>query len=269
MPCKPDIGMTSIDSKTQDNGSGEIKTLKQLLQQTRTARSLMDSNPQGIWRAGIDSVIGKLYGEDSTELRQVKNAMEQHYSISTRQSKEERSDYIKKMNNERFDRIEGLLEDMISESESSHGGGGSSNLQISKDVFIVYGHDGYAALHMEKIIREFGLNPKLLSAQANKGRPLIQKFIDEAKDIAYVFVLFTPDDNVTSQSKEHQRTRSNMIFASGWFCGKTGLENVSIVCKKGTKVPSGLEGITRIDYESKIEDQYKKIMTELKFSNLI
>jgi predicted nucleotide-binding protein len=261
--------MTSIDNKTQDNGSAEVKTLIQLLQQTQTARSLMDSNPQGMWRAGIDKAIGKLYGEDSTELRQVKNAMEQHFMTSTRQSKEERSKYIKKMNNERFDRIEGLLEEMISESESSHEGDGGSNFQKSKDVFIVYGHDGYAALQMEKIIREFGLNPKLLSAQANKGRPLIQKFMDEAKDIAYVFVLLTPDDNMTSQSNEHQQARPNMLFASGWFIGKTGLENVSIVCKKGTKFPSGLEGITRIDYESGIEDQYKKIMTELKFSNLI
>ncbi|MDQ4073431.1 MAG: nucleotide-binding protein [Thermoproteota archaeon] len=156
------------------------------------------------------------------------------------------------------------------ESESSHEMDGSTNMQQSKSVFIVYGHDEYAAaLQMEKIIREFGLNPKLLSAQANKGRPLIQKFIDEAKDIAYVFVLFTPDDNWINQSNEHQQARPNMIFALGWFCGKIGLENVSIVCKKGTQVPSGLEGIMKIDYENKIEDQYKKIIAELKSSNLI
>jgi predicted nucleotide-binding protein len=60
-----------------------------------------------------------------------------------------------------------------------------------------------------------------------------------------------------------------VIFELGWFSGKIGIENVSIVGKKGTAIPSDLDGIMRIDYEFKIEEQYKKIMTELKASGLI
>ena len=270
------IGMNNMNNKIQndsykfdDNKNERVETLKQLLHQTQTGRSTMSSNDQEIWQARIERVIGRLYGKESTELQQIKDAMEQHFIISNRQSKEERNAYFSELANERFDRIEGMLADLILESKSSSGKIDSSNLQRSDNVFIVYGHDEYAALQMEKIIRGFDLNPILLSDQANKGRTLIQKFLEEAKDIAYAFVLFTPDDNVTNQSEEYQQARPNVIFELGWFCGKIGLENVSIVCKKGTKIPSDLDGIMRIDYEFKIEDQYKKIMRELKSSNLI
>lgn len=251
------------------SGNNRSKLLDDLLNYTLTIRKSNNSEVYGGWQARIERVIEKTYGSDTIELKQIKDAMKLNFVVSDRQSEEERRRYFSNLYERRFNRIEQLLKDFKLESESSSESSYESNLARSMNVFVVYGHDEYAALQMEKIIREFDLNPILLSDQANRGRTLIQKFQDEAKDIAYAFVLFTPDDNVTNQSKEYQQARPNVIFELGWFCGKIGIENVSIVCKKGTAIPSDLDGIVRIDYENKIEDRYKKIMTELKSSGLI
>jgi predicted nucleotide-binding protein len=251
------------------SGNDRSKVLDELLNYTLKIRKSNDSEKYGVWQAKIERTVGKTYGDGSIELKQIKDAMKLNFVVSNGQTEEQKHRYFDNLYERRFIRIEKLINDFKSESEFSYESSNDSDLERSKNIFIVFGHDDYAALQMEKIIREFKLNPILLSDQANKGRTLIQKFQDEAKDIAYAFVLFTPDDNVTNQSKEYQQARPNVIFELGWFCGKIGLENVSIVCKKGTAIPSDLDGIMRIDYESKIEEQYKKIMKELKSSNLI
>lgn len=259
--------MNSQDDKKGENNRSKV--LDDLLNYTLNIRKTNNSEEFDAWRSRIERVIEKTYGSDTTELKQIKAAMKLPIVLSNRQSEEQRRIYFDNLYRRRFNRIEQMLNDFKSESESSYEYSYKSNPELSKNIFIVHGHDELATYEMEKIIRDFNLNPIILRDQANKGRTLIQKFEEEAKNIAYAFVIYTPDDDVIKQSEEYQQARPNVIFELGWFCSNIGKENVSILHKKNTKIPSDLAGIVTIEYENRIEDKYKEIMRELKASGLI
>jgi predicted nucleotide-binding protein len=255
----------------KDGKNAQSRMLDDLLNYTQAIRKSKDSDKYGVWQARIERTIEKIFGRDSTELNQIKRGMELHTVFSTGQSEEEMDEMIRRDDEERFDQIEGLLNDFLIEAGADQIAHNKENSKEdkSKNIFIVHGHDELAVFHLEKIIRDFDLNPIILKDQANKGRTLIQKFEEEAKNIVYAFVIYTPDDNVMKQSEEYQQARPNVIFELGWFCAKIGRENVSIVYKKGTKIPTDLAGIVTIEYENKIDEKHGEIMRELKSARLI
>ena len=77
---------------------------------------------------------------------------------------------------------------------------GVEPLQINQNqsqVFIIHGHDQTPALQLEKMIdKRWHLNPIILRDKPAKGQALIEKFEQEAKNVAYAFAIFTPDDIV-------------------------------------------------------------------------
>lgn len=92
------------------------------------------------------------------------------------------------------------------------------------------------------IEKRWDLNPIILRDQPAKGRTLIEKFEQEAINVAYAFAIFTPDDIVRTQPGEYLQARPNVIFELGWFYSKLGWGKVCILFKRGTKIHSDLEG---------------------------
>lgn len=148
--------------------------------------------------------------------------------------------------------------------------GGGKPGEAPRIVFIVHGHDEENLLRLEKLLEDrWGLEVKLLRARPQKSRAVLDKFEQEAQDATFAFALFTPDDEVVKEEDEYKQPRPNVFFELGWFYGKLGRVRVCIICKKGTKIPSDLEGIARIDFEKFVNEKIEEIETELRAAGLI
>ena len=103
----------------------------------------------------------------------------------------------------------------------------------------------------------------MLAGEAGRGRSIIEKFEDEAQRAAFAFVLLTPDDIIRKNEDEYSQARPNVIFELGWFYGRLGRDRVCILFKKGTKIHSDLDGVSRIEFDSSIADKVAEIEREL------
>ncbi len=141
---------------------------------------------------------------------------------------------------------------------------------ITRAVFIVHGHDETNKLRLEKLLRErWDLEPIVLSYEAGKGRTLIEKFEQEAQRATYALVLITPDDLIEVEDARYTQARPNVIFELGWFYGRLGRPKVCILFKKGTKIHSDLDGITRIEFNEYVEEKIIELEKELTAAGLI
>jgi predicted nucleotide-binding protein len=142
----------------------------------------------------------------------------------------------------------------------------------TKRVFIVHGHDDLNLLRLEKLLRGFGLEPVVLTDRPGKGRPLIVKFEEEARTCAFAFVLMTPDDLVRVRQRgktKYAQARPNALFEMGWLYRHLDRERVCILCKRGTKIQTELEGIDRIIFTKNVEEVVLKIEIELTAAKLL
>jgi hypothetical protein len=143
----------------------------------------------------------------------------------------------------------------------------------SKRVFIVHGHDEANLLRLEKLLKEgFGLEPVILRFQPGKGRTLIEKFEEEAHQCNFAFVLMSPDDYVRVSRKGRKgyvQARPNVLFEMGWLCRHLNRDRVCILCKRGTKIHSDLEGVERIEFRQTVEEVVPKIERELEAAELL
>jgi len=144
-------------------------------------------------------------------------------------------------------------------------------LPNSNVVFIIHGHDELNLLRLRNLIRDrWKLESIVLAKEAGKGRTVIEKFEEEAKRASFALALLTPDDIITVEDKEdYAQARPNVIFELGWFYAKLGRRNVSILCKTGNKIHSDLEGISRIEFNNRIDDVASQIEDELVAAGVI
>src|SRR5262249_18723493 len=61
--------------------------------------------------------------------------------------------------------------------------------ELSKDVFIVRGHDNPAKMEVARLIERAGLNAVILHEQANAGRTIIEKFEKHGGSAGFAVVL--------------------------------------------------------------------------------
>ena len=89
-------------------------------------------------------------------------------------------------------------------------------MSLSKNVFIVHGHDYTMKKAVESILSELGLTPIILSEQPNKGKTLIEKFENNAENAGFAVVLMSDrDDNgrpCYSKKELTRRARQNVIL---------------------------------------------------------
>jgi len=85
----------------------------------------------------------------------------------------------------------------------------------------------------------------ILAEQPNRGRTIIEKFVDCALDVGFAVVLLTPDDLGGSVADEAQksRARQNVIFELGYFVGSLGRGRACLLRKGEVEIPSDLYGV--------------------------
>jgi len=152
----------------------------------------------------------------------------------------------------------------------------------SRTVFIVHGHDELNLLRLKGLLQDrWQLSPIVLSAQAGRGRTLIEKFEQEAQRAAFALVLLTPDDTVSARGVlaqgpqrsltvgDYAQARPNVLFELGWFYGRLGRERVWILFRQGTTIHTDLDGISRIEFVADIRDKATEIERELVAAGLL
>lgn len=131
-------------------------------------------------------------------------------------------------------------------------------------VFIVHGHDDLMLSETENLMRKLGLDPIILKDRANGGlNTIIEKF-EQNSDVRFAIVLFTSDDIGYKKGDEANgktRARQNVVFELGYFIGKLGRQNVSIINDGVEELPSDIQGVV---YTPNAADWKYKITAELR-----
>jgi len=138
-----------------------------------------------------------------------------------------------------------------------------------EQIFIIHGHDEAKWRELRDLLEdEFKLPVIVLKEEAGVARTIIKKFEDYAMDSCYAFALLTPDDFITKGKGNYLQARPNVLFEMGWFFGRFGPQKLCILKKKGTNIPSDLDGISTIEFQEKVEEQSLAIRKELRQAGL-
>jgi len=122
---------------------------------------------------------------------------------------------------------------------------------ISRNVFIVHGHDISLRNEVSLLLHEIQLQPIVLAQKTNEGRTVIEKFEDHS-DVLYAVVLLTPDDLGAVKTKPEElkpRARQNVILELGYFLAKLGRSKVCILYKGDVELPSDINGFVHISVD--------------------
>jgi predicted nucleotide-binding protein len=140
----------------------------------------------------------------------------------------------------------------------------------SRTVFLIHGHDELNLLRLCQLLKDrWDIQSIILKERAGKGRTLIEKFEGEAPAATFAIALLSPDDQVQGAGANYPQARPNVVFELGWFYGRLGREKVCILLRKGTKIHSDLDGISRIEFNDSLDEVSEDIGRELKAAGLI
>lgn len=115
------------------------------------------------------------------------------------------------------------LSDMMSGKETENNKGEKSK-NSTDEIFVVHGHNETMKQSVARMIEKLNLRPIILHEQANRGRTIIQKFIDHS-NVGFAIVLMSADDYGYSKDETSEtarlRARQNVILELGFFFRKT------------------------------------------------
>ncbi|MEL6407071.1 MAG: nucleotide-binding protein [Chloroflexota bacterium] len=120
-------------------------------------------------------------------------------------------------------------------------------------IFVVHGHDNEMKQSTARTLEKLGLEPIILHEQANEGKTIIEKFLNNAEQVSFAVVLLSPDDVGRSikLNIEKTRARQNVILELGFFIGWLGRERVFVLHKRDDnfELPSDIFGVLYESYD--------------------
>lgn len=121
-----------------------------------------------------------------------------------------------------------------------------------RKVFVVHGHNEALKVSTARLLEKLDLQPVILHEQPNKGRTVIEKFLDHS-DVGFAVVLLTGDDQGGLLSEPHEgqrlRARQNVILELGYFIGRLGRKNVVAIYQQDVEIPSDYSGVLFIPHD--------------------
>ena len=124
--------------------------------------------------------------------------------------------------------------------------------ELSKDVFIVHGHDDTAKTEVAHLIERAGLNAVILHEKPNAGRTIIEKFEKHGGSAGFAVVLLTPDDvGGPNRGDLRPRARQNVIGEMFWFAGKLGRGRICALKKGDLEIPTDFAGVVYTDMDDR------------------
>jgi predicted nucleotide-binding protein len=121
-------------------------------------------------------------------------------------------------------------------------------------VFIVHGRNEAKLHSVARLLTDLKLQPLVLREQPNRGRSIMEKFV-EYSDVSFAVVLLTPDDAGGLLGDDphtfRPRARQNVLLELGFFLGKLGRERVCVLCEGDIEVPSDYQGVLFVPLDDK------------------
>lgn len=114
-----------------------------------------------------------------------------------------------------------------------------------KRVFISHGSNEAWRKIQEYIERTLEIPSLELAQEANRGRTIFQKLVDESDNCSYAVIVMTGDDMTTD---DQIRARENVIHEIGYFQGKYGPHRVCLLHEQGVNIPSNIHGLVYIPF---------------------
>lgn len=195
------------------------------------------------WKEKTERFLARKYGEDS---REFKKFLEIPFSLEVFIVGTPKSEFIRACK-EGLETSKAIFENYLEEmEEESHNSAAISIAQTRdyKSVFIVHGHDGELKERVARLLEQQGINPIILSEQVSRGQTIIEK-IESNSAVGGAICLFTADDYGRSKSSDADSTRArqNVVFETGFFCGKLGRTHIVILADNNVEMPSDLSGV--------------------------
>jgi len=148
---------------------------------------------------------------------------------------------------------------------------GSKSVPKRENVFVIHGHDEAKWRELKDLLKnDFGLHPLILSEQSDAGCvTLIEKFERYAQTCSYAVAVFTPDDEVRSDSETYLQARPNVLYELGWFCGRLGRDRAMLLLKERTTLFSDFGGIVQKRFKTNIREKITEIRKDLVDAGII
>lgn len=135
------------------------------------------------------------------------------------------------------------------------------NKERPKKIFISHGRSKEWYKLQAYIEKDIKLETLELAQEPILGRTVLQKLNDEAGRCGYAVIVMTGDDIVG----EEVRARENVMHEIGFFQGKYGLQNVTLLHEEGVNIPSNIHGLVYIPFpKDTVEATFGALTRELK-----
>ena len=92
------------------------------------------------------------------------------------------------------------IEDLSYRNENDEKLDSHQKKELSKNVFIVHGHDDASKHAVARFIESLGFKAIILHEQANEGRTIIEK-LEAYSDVRFAIILLSPDDYGAEQGQ--------------------------------------------------------------------
>lgn len=124
--------------------------------------------------------------------------------------------------------------------------------EVSKNIFVVHGHDEARRVEIEAFLRSIEYEPIVLFKEPNMGKTIIEKIEDHSNDVCYAIVLYTPCDlgHDKDVEEEKPRARQNVVFEHGYMCAKLGRDHVSALYAESVELPGDMSGVIYTAYDT-------------------
>lgn len=132
----------------------------------------------------------------------------------------------------------------------------------ARRVFVTHGRSNDWRAVQTYIEKDIGLLTIELAQEANLGRTIIEKLIDNASRCDSAVIVMTGDDVA---NEVEARVRENVMHEIGFFQGRFGRSFVVLLHEDGVNVPTNLSGVAYVPFpKGSIEAGFHVLQRELK-----
>jgi predicted nucleotide-binding protein len=225
----------------------------QLQEDLQKGRGLLELKPlpkerYDVWSHNAISTLVAAFGEDSahigTFVGRIKVVLEEipeYYAEPQRRQELERRICV----------LEAVIDGLPA---TDQGRTPTTDLQLvaNRKIFLVHGHQHGARETVARFLEKLDLEPVILDEEPNRGRTIIEKFLDHS-DTAFAIVLVMGDDIGGVKGSDpgtfQRRARQNVILELGYFIGKLGRERVCALYDPEVEMPSDFGGVGYVKFD--------------------
>lgn len=129
-------------------------------------------------------------------------------------------------------------------------------------VFVTHGRSNDWRAVQAYIEKDVGIPTIELAQEANLGRTIIEKLIDNAARCDSAVIVMTGDDVA---NEVEARVRENVMHEIGFFQGSYGRSFVVLLHEEGVNIPTNLSGVAYVPFpKGNIEAGFHVLQRELK-----